>query len=86
MWAIVDAESGCPNGLLARLPLHRISAADEAKGTGVAVEEGSAADGANLSVAEESAEWDWGDDFAENFGIVVGASEQVLSPADAGEH
>ena len=86
MWAIIAVESGCHNGLPARLALHRIPAADEAEGTRVAVKEGGAADGANLSVAEESAEGNWGDDFAENFGIVIGASEQVLSPADAGEH
>ncbi len=59
---------------------------DQAKAAGVAVEESGAAHGADFSVAEEAAEGDWGDYFAEDFGIVVGAPEKVLASADAREH
>ena len=82
--SVVIAEPGNHGGLPLRV--ERVAAVDEAEGAGVAVEEGGAAYGADFSVAEESAEGDGGDYFTEDFGVVVGASEEVLTPADAGEH
>src|SRR5260370_35189014 len=58
---------------------------EEREGARVAVQEGRAADGADLAVAEEAAERDLAQLLAEEVRVVVGPAEEMRTPAQAGE-
>lgn len=61
------------------------SRAEEAEGGGVAVQEGGAADGSDLAVAEKAAHWHVAEVLSEDAGIKVGSPVEALSASEARE-
>src|SRR2546422_576126 len=58
---------------------------EEREGARVAVQEGRAADGSDLAVAEEAAERDLAQLLAEEIRVVVGPAKEMRTPAQAGK-
>src|SRR5260370_32726856 len=58
---------------------------EEREGARVAVQEGRAADGADLAVAEEAAERDLAQLLAEDVRVVVGPAAEMRTPPHAGK-